>query len=195
MGFSFKEYNSEYNLRFFTPTAEVDLCGHATIAALSVLKFKSNVTVNTKAGQIKTHHDADRYYMTLAIPIFGEMLDGSVIADLLNIPQTSIIGTPQVVSTGLRDIIVQVDSLQHLNDISPNLGEMASFNQKTNTIGFHVFTMETTQSCATAQARNFAPLFDIPEESATGTSTATLVAYLKENNLLPLQDTYVFEQG
>ena len=85
------EGNDGYNFRFFTPTSEVDLCGHATIAALSVLNSKTSITVNTKAGKVKTYKDGDQYNMTQVSPIFGEVLGSSIIADLLNISKTCII--------------------------------------------------------------------------------------------------------
>ena len=37
--FIMKSLNADFKVRFFTPVAEVDLCGHATIASFNLLKF------------------------------------------------------------------------------------------------------------------------------------------------------------
>ena len=44
-------------------------------------------------------------------------------------------------------------------------------------VGYHVFTLESLYG-ANANCRNFAPLYDIPEEAATGTSNGALGCYL-----------------
>ena len=63
-------------------------------------------------------------------------------------------------------------------------------------VGYHVFALESLHG-ADANCRNFAPLYDIPEESATGTSNGALGCYLyhygKINNEQALN--ILFEQG
>ena len=102
---------------------------------------------------------------------------------------------PQIVSTGLKDIIVLVDSRQTLDALTPDHHALASHNKATDTVGFHLATTDTIKPEATAYSRNFAPLYGIDEESATGTSTAALSYYLKQHQLLPDQASYKFEQG
>jgi len=60
-------------------------------------------------------------------------------------------------------------------------------------IGFHVFELCEPESKLTASCRNFAPLFGISEESATGSSSGALACYLTEH--LVLGCDFVFEQG
>ena len=106
----------------------------------------------------------------------------------------------QVVSTGLRDLIIPVESLESLRSIKPDYELITELSRKYDITGYHVFTLETEDENNTAQCRNFAPLFGIDEESATGTSSGALAGYLYENNLksrIRLNGTInmKFEQG
>lgn len=105
-----------------------------------------------------------------------------------------------VVSTGLRDMIIPVEDLEALRNIKPNYELITELSRKYDITGYHVFTLETEDEENTAQCRNFAPLFGIDEESATGTSNGALACFLYENNLkskIKLNGTInmKFEQG
>ena len=57
------EGNADYELRWFTPTTEVDLCGHATLASAFVLMTelepaRSEVTFRTRSGLLSVRRDA-----------------------------------------------------------------------------------------------------------------------------------------
>ena len=55
--------------------------------------------------------------------------------------------------------------------------KIKQISRKYNAVGYHVFALESLHG-ANANCRNFAPLYDIPEESATGTSNGALGCYL-----------------
>ncbi|KAA2294575.1 PhzF family phenazine biosynthesis protein, partial [Clostridioides difficile] len=63
--------------------------------------------------------------------------------------------------------------------------------------GYHVFTLESDAEDVLAECRNLAPLYDIPEESATGTSNGAMLCYLSQYNQLtdPHLHTYTIRQG
>lgn len=119
-------------------------------------------------------------------------------ADSLNIKTSQIPEDllVQVVSTGLRDIMIPVKSIEILNAIKPEMEKIKKISRKYNAVGYHVFTLESMHG-TNANCRNFAPLYDIPEESATGTSNGALGCYLyhhrKINNEQALN--IIFEQG
>lgn len=105
-----------------------------------------------------------------------------------------------IVSTGLRDLIIPVEDLETLRSINPDYDLIAKISKKYDITGYHVFTLETEDEENTAQCRNFAPLFGIDEESATGTSSGALACYIYENKLkskIKLNGTINmrFEQG
>ncbi|WP_082075282.1 PhzF family phenazine biosynthesis protein [Desulfosporosinus sp. I2] len=153
----------------------------------------------TKAGILGIEIKDDNFVMmNQPAPVFSEIIDKDEIADSLNIktPQIPEDLPVQVVSTGLRDIMVPVKSIEILNAIKPEMEKIKKISQKYNAVGYHVFTLESLHG-ANANCRNFAPLYDIPEESATGTSNGALGCYLyhhkKINNEQALN--IIFEQG
>ena len=81
----------------------------------------------------------------------------------------------------------------YLDVIEPDDDLIADFCKKHKVVGFHVFELCDPESKITASCRNFAPLFGISEESATGSSSGALACYLTEH--LALGSDYVFEQG
>ncbi|MFT8316029.1 MAG: PhzF family phenazine biosynthesis protein [Clostridium sp.] len=199
-----KSNNADFKVEFFTPNGEVDLCGHATIATFYLLANKGFIqageyTQETKAGILKIECKEDNIiYMEQCNPKFYEILDKKEIADTLNINEDEIIqGLPvQIVSTGLKDIFIPIKSLKILHNVKPDFNRISNVSKKQDVIGYHLFTPETEYG-STAHCRNFAPLYDIDEEAATGTSTGALSCYLykygfiSENNAKNM----VFEQG
>lgn len=192
--FIFKQDENDYNVSFFTPVCEVDLCGHATIAAFYYLGKTGQIkgcnetrTVyqNTKAGRLKIEitfkdHDVEYVLMQQSRPqIFGELKDKKQIAASLNIDEESIglpdcdIG-PTIVSTGLKDILVPVISRSVLNDLEPDFRMIEDISYENDVVGYHVFTIENGK----VYARNFAPKVGINEECATGTSNGALGSLL-----------------
>lgn len=190
-------------VRFFTPTAEVDLCGHATIAAFTLLRSKGIIgdgafTQETKAGILGIAVKNDLVYMNQALPAYYEVLDKAELADSLAIlPGDCLANFPaRIVSTGLRDIMLPVGSLNALLSIRPDAERIARLSKKYNVIGIHAFSLETRFG-ATAHCRNFAPLYDIDEEAATGTANGALACYLYQYGVIDTaySSGLVFEQG
>ncbi len=195
---------ADFKVRFFTPNEEVDLCGHATIAifyalaSLGLLK-PGTYKQETKAGILGVEIKEDNsVMMNQPVPVFSEIIDKNELAESLNIKASEMPDDlpVQVVSTGIRDIMVPVKSISILNAIKPDMEKIKKISRKYNAVGYHVFSLESLHG-AHANCRNFAPLYDIPEESATGTSNGALGCYLyhygKINN--EQATNIVFEQG
>ncbi len=197
------EPDSAANLRvrFFTPNAEVDFCGHATLATFSLLWQQQTLTAgeyiqDTGAGLLKVSiTENGQVSMDQQRPEFLQSFSAETIAPLLNLPATELsTGLPiQAVSTGLADILVPVPA-GRLNRLIPNHRLLSEFCRQHNLIGLHVFELQPTDSALTATCRNFAPLFGIPEEAATGSSSGALACYLHTLHS-PQQTEYSFLQG
>jgi len=199
-----KSDKANFKVRFFSPTQEVDLCGHATIATY-FLMWKERLikageyTQETKAGILGIEVKEDgAVFMDQNPPKYFEILDKSEIAVSLNIPVDYINDElpVQIVSTGLKDIFIPIKSSDYLFSIKPDLEKISDVCRKNKAIGYHVFTLETKFN-DTAHCRNFAPLCGIPEESATGTSNGALACYLfKYKKINDTQFSHLsFEQG
>jgi PhzF family phenazine biosynthesis protein len=195
---------ADFKISFFTPTEEVALCGHATIAAFSLLYKLGRIPAGcfrqeTKVGILGLEVQKDgTVFMEQTLPSFGKTIDGHEVARSLGIGVDSLVPElpVQIVSTGLRDIMVPVGSLHELFNIKPNFEKIAAISKKRRAVGYHVFTLETKFESA-AHCRNFAPLYGIPEEAATGTSSGALACYLFKHGKIPHGPTQrlVFEQG
>ncbi|ADG39632.1 MULTISPECIES: PhzF family phenazine biosynthesis protein [Leuconostoc] len=190
---------ADFRLEYFTPTEEVPLCGHATIATFAFLNLtnklsKSDYTIETKSGILSMKVDTDgmvfmeqkvpTYSNTLTSDLFNACLDTNAIDSKLPI---------QIVSTGLRDILLPVSSRKALQELKPDFKVMAALSKEQNVVGVHAFSLEESESGITAICRNFAPLYDIDEESATGTSNCALACYLFK--YVAKKSQYIFEQG
>ncbi|WP_223069761.1 PhzF family phenazine biosynthesis protein [Paenibacillus caui] len=199
-----KSEQADFKVRYFTPNAEVDLCGHATIAAFYLMGSQKRIgigtySLETKAGLLEVSFDENGdVFLAQALPQYFEEADKQKIADSLQIrPDELADGLPvQIVSTGLRDILVPVKNNRVLERIQPDFRKIERVSKSYNVIGYHVFTLDASQG-AVARCRNFAPLYEIPEESATGTSTGALLCYLHKYGKLPSvhASSFIFEQG
>lgn len=190
---------ADYHLEYFTPTEEVPLCGHATIATFAFLNMTNKLTkgeykIETKSGilSIKVNKNG-LVFMQQNTPTFFNKLS---VNSLLNcVPPTYIDDRLpiQIVSTGLRDIMLPVKSSMDLQRLNPDFDVMTEVSKEQNVIGVHAFALVEKEHGITAICRNFAPLYDIDEESATGTSNCALASYLFK--YVRKQSQYVFEQG
>lgn len=194
---------ANFNLRFFTPTEEVDLCGHATIAAFKLLYLQGDlksgeVTQETKAGILTIRIAEGMVWMQQAIPKFIGRVPKEEIAQSLNLDLSDLseVLPAEIVSTGLADILVPVNSLDILKDFKPNLDQVKAISEKYQVTGYHVFTTETLYG-NTCACRNLAPRYGIDEEAATGTSSGALSSYLYKHRLIHEENYHklCFEQG
>ncbi|WP_326099695.1 PhzF family phenazine biosynthesis protein [Paenibacillus pabuli] len=196
---------ADFKVRYFTPSDEVDLCGHATIALFYLMKAQHLVevgiyTLETLAGILEVVVEASgEIYLSQTLPKFGKIVDRQQIAHSLHIPLHDLHAElpVQIVSTGLRDILIAVNHVDVLAKIVPDFQLIAEICKAHQVIGYHVFALESDAKVALAECRNFAPLYDIPEESATGTSNGALLCYLHKYNQLsdPHDTTYTIKQG
>ena len=203
--FVMKSEIADYKVRFFTPNDEVDLCGHATIGTFAAMSKLGMITEGkysqeTKAGKLSVRtDDCNKVMMQQPLPMFGDTLPSSEIAASLRLPPDALErDIPiQIVSTGLRDAIIPVRNLDILMKMQPDMDSIMQLSRKYGVVGYHVFTTECMHPENTAHCRNFAPLFGIPEEAATGTSNGALAGYLhryvqrKDREMI----RYAMEQG
>ena len=99
----------------------------------------------------------------------------------------------QIVSTGLPDIIFPVVSVDALNSLAPDMEALTAISSELKVVGVHAFALSSDGF--TAHVRNFAPLYDIPEESATGTANAALTYYLFKQGIISADASCSFIQG
>lgn len=111
-------------------------------------------------------------------------MDSHLISDSLGIQVDSLLEhpAPQIVSTGLKDLIIGVKSLEILRMLRPDFKKIADISSKADMAGYHMYSLGPDGS---VYMRNFAPLLGIQEESATGTASGALAVYLYKYGILP----------
>lgn len=190
----------KFKIRYFTPTDEVDLCGHATIASfralidMGLIAEDFDYCAETLAGDIKVNVNSGHIMMSMAEPKhIGTITDEVELDRLYEIMGGEFDGSlglnPMVISTGLPDIMMPVGSMEDLNALYPHMEELSRLSKHYGVTGVHAFFIEpegdqSTGVTCTLHARNFAPLYGIDEEAATGTSNGALTHYLHLNNLI-----------
>ncbi|WP_231040289.1 PhzF family phenazine biosynthesis protein [Pectinatus frisingensis] len=194
---------ASYMVNFFTPNEQVDLCGHATIALFTLLRDKGiiplgNYLQETLSGILPIYVEKDIVFMEQKLPEDYEAPSAKEICDCLNINLNEINSQLpiKIVSTGLKDIIVPIKKLDTLLKLKPDFNQIKKLSHTYKCIGMHLFSLETLYG-NTAHCRNFAPLYDIFEEAATGTSNGALACYLYNNGFLDKKICHKlnFEQG
>lgn len=198
---------NEFHIRYFTPAAEVDLCGHATIASFKVLlsegivKDNSKSLLHTLSGDLNIEINNGYVLMDMASPKkLNEITEENKLVELykimgldyLNLKNKGLNLIPQMISTGLPDIMMPVNTIDDLNNINPDFKALSALSDSYKVVGVHAFTLEDMPN---VHVRNFAPLYDIDEEAATGTSNGALTYYLKINDIIPDNSNCVFIQG
>lgn len=204
--FIYSSSEADFRVRFFTPSDEVDLCGHATIGLFSGmyqlgLIEPGSYVQKTKAGKLRVDiGERGEVLMEQASPVFDKILSGEEVQEVakslgLDLNEIHASLPCQKVSTGLMDLLIPLKSKEALAQIEPNFDHITELSKVHNVVGYHVFYAdETTEAPMIAQCRNFAPLYAILEEAATGTSNGALSAYLQQHGFDKCQD-FKFKQG
>jgi PhzF family phenazine biosynthesis protein len=193
--------SNEFTVRYFTPCSEVDLCGHATIATFGMMSSQGIIPRgvvcrnHTLAGELEVRVD-DKVMMQMAQPkVIAPLVDVPYLHDIM--AGMNMIDWPEkpvdVISTGLPDLIMPVGNVESLNALKPNMDKLTELSHELNVIGVHAFAI--SDDGYTAHVRNFAPLYGVPEESATGTANAALNYYLYRRNIVKHDQECRFMQG
>ncbi|MCR4708763.1 MAG: PhzF family phenazine biosynthesis protein [Clostridiales bacterium] len=197
----------EFNIRYFTPAAEVELCGHATIGSFAALRYGGYIgdgefMNHTISGDLNIGVDGERVLMDMAVPVkINEISEEDKLVELYKIMGLDYLDQkarglkliPQMISTGLPDIMMPVLTEADLDAIEPDFKALYDLSARYEVVGVHAFTLDGDD--ATCHVRNFAPLYDIDEEAATGTSNGALTYYGYLNGFVKSGDNCKFIQG
>lgn len=198
--FIFSSNSDEYDvyIRFFTPTNEVPICGHATIAAHYVRAIEnkldaSRVYHRTGVGilpvDIAKENDDYKIVMTQGKIEFGSIIDGvnkKTLLSALNISNDDLLENHevQIVSTGHSKVMIGIKSIETLNKMKPNYDELSKLSRIINCNGYYVFTINSQDSDILIHGRMFAPAIGINEDPVTGNANGPLGAYLVHHNIV-----------
>ena len=102
----------------------------------------------------------------------------------------------RIVKSGLRDIHVCVKSRDDLLQAVQHEEEISRISEELDVVGVHMSCLNLPKTeQITAYCSNYAPLYDIPEECATGTSNGGLTYYLYQKGMIQVNQMNCFLQG
>jgi PhzF family phenazine biosynthesis protein len=157
-------------LRWFTPTVEVDLCGHATLAAGHVLLSHlypslGRVSFSTLSGVLSVSREEDRLCLDLpARPGTPIEVSDELVSALGARPREAYLA---------RDILAVFETEAAIQTLQPDMALVAALD------AFAVI-VAAPGSTVDFVSRFFAPRAGIPEDSVTGSAHCTLVPYWAE---------------
>jgi len=173
-----------FQIRWFTPTVEVDLCGHATLAAAYVLFIEKNITdiirfQSLRSGELMVTANED--CLTLDFPI------DQIIPIGIKNEWIEAIGSPILEAyTGRTDLILRVENEAFVKKIQPDFESI----KKWPYIGVIVTAKGTDVDFV---SRFFGPAVGIDEDPVTGSAHTSIVVYwsqkLKKTKLKARQES------
>ncbi len=197
-----KNDSNRFAVRFFTPSHEVDLCGHATVATFWLLAQEGRLETDgsvavarqmTGAGEleVQVQFSAGEPHEVMMSQVAPRWLgspgwDGNLL-DMLGMPDCRLdeLPEPAVVSTGLADLLLAVPDREILWDLSPDFRALSQYCRERGIVSVHCFTRDVISEDCFVHCRDFAPAVGVPEDPATGTASGALAVYLVDEGILP----------
>ena len=157
-----------YELRWFTPTVEVDLCGHATLAAAYVICeirrecSAARLNFHCRSGPLAVDKEGDRYILDFpSRPPKECETDIAVTGGLSAKPE-------QVLAA--RDYLCVFETEEQVRNLRPDMARLAAIDR------FAVIATAPGRDCDFV-SRFFAPAQGVPEDPVTGSAHCTLIPY------------------
>ncbi|WP_155263656.1 PhzF family phenazine biosynthesis protein [Sphingomonas segetis] len=158
---------ADYELRWFTPAAEVELCGHATLAAGHVLIHSEPVRFRTKSGVLTVSQRDELLELDLPAAKLTEVNEPDMCA-ALGLPNS-----PAWLAEGCNDAaIVGVADEAAVRAVSPDFAALAKIHR--------MAVVTAPGSREDVVSRVFVPYVGIDEDPVTGSAHAALAPYWAE---------------
>ncbi len=200
---------ADRRIRYFTPTTEIELCGHATVASHAWLLETGAIepgshSVETDVGVLDVDiDDGGVVWLSGEVATVDPVdLDYARVADALGADPATLhdVGAElpiAVASAGLAFLVVPVNFLEALGSLDPDFGAIQALVDEVDATGLYAFSFDTLGADSTLHGRAFAPGAGIPEDPVTGTASAAVGAYLREQCAFDgeLPEEMRFEQG
>jgi trans-2,3-dihydro-3-hydroxyanthranilate isomerase len=199
--FALKPSNDEADLRvrWFTPTQEVGLCGHATIAlfhafaeqGLFGLEVDEDQTflIETKSGLLTVDVEWKDFLpyikFSLPIPRFSPYPDDiKTLCGALGLSDIELSKKAKPLITDNGYCYVPVRDYDSLKTLEPDMTVLKGLHYRHDLVGFVVATTDTGDTESDWHMRFFAPALGVREDPVTGSAQGPMAIYLLENGLL-----------
>jgi len=160
-----------FDLRWFTPAAEVDICGHATLASAHFILDRggvaaSGVTFHTRSGPLRVTRDGARLALDFPARPPGPHDTGRAALE------AALGARPRAVLKS-RDLFAVFDNAKAVADLRPDMARVAALDC------FGVIATAPGADCDFV-SRFFAPKVGVPEDPVTGSAHCSLIPYWAE---------------
>jgi len=194
---------NEYDIRYFSPLAEVAFCGHATIAtgvAIAERSGPGRMIFHTRGGEVPVDTSIEAAGVTATLTSVAPYVEDA--PETLLKPALSALGyapedldaqlPPKVGFAGVRHLIIGVATRERLARLEYDFEglQRLMLNHDLTTVDL-VYREDAT----TFQSRNPFPVGGVVEDPATGAAAAAFGAYLRELGVVTPPATVTIHQG
>lgn len=166
--------DSIISLRWFTPTHEVDLCGHATLASAHVLfeylgwPLDQPLVFETRSGRLHANKQGD--HIQIALPASEpEPIESSEAVEML----MEALGARGLSVLGAQDYLVVYASADEIRGLAPDYAKLAELDRR----GVIVTAAEDADKSDDFCSRFFVPKLGVNEDPVTGSAHCQLIPY------------------
>ncbi|MFZ2054714.1 MAG: PhzF family phenazine biosynthesis protein [Candidatus Aminicenantales bacterium] len=180
-----------FDVRIFTPTAELPFAGHPTLGTAYVIqqdlirKAVRKVVLNFKVGPIPVTFSYRQgkpgvLWMRQIEPRFGQTMDARRVAPVLDLKAGDLLPEHPVqeVSTGIPFVIVPVRTLEAVKRSRFRPEKLAGLTTDSRGKAFLLFSPQTYSARNDLNVRVFAQCYGVAEDPATGSANGCLAGYL-----------------
>lgn len=155
---------ADYDLRWFTPAVEVDLCGHATLAAGHILLHGDQVRFATRSGILIVSRNGDLLELDLPAGVLKEVREPELCHAL------GLTDAPVSLAEGCNDsAIIELADEAAVRAVQPDFAALAKIHR--------MAIVTAPGDTETIVSRVFVPYAGIDEDPVTGSAHAALVPY------------------
>ncbi|OXI28629.1 phenazine biosynthesis protein [Burkholderia sp. AU16741] len=175
----------DFRFRFFVPNHEMEMCGHATLGALWLLRHTgvwhtNTALIETLSGSVEARYDASDARIEVSQPAgrVEPVVDAALIArtrDVLNLDADDLLPLGIVNATTSRPkTLVPIRTTSRLNAITPKLDQIEALCDALSSTGLYPFSLDANAPHV-FDARQFPRASGYPEDAATGIAAAALL--------------------
>ncbi|WP_250470020.1 PhzF family phenazine biosynthesis protein [Caballeronia sp. GAFFF2] len=184
----------DFRFRFFVPNHEMEMCGHATLGALWLLRragrwLSDNARIETLSGTVEAVFDPQSQSILVSQPAgrtstVDEASLRSTLLDVLGLDADALLPRAVVnASTSRVKTLVPLRSVKILDSLRPDFARIEELCNALSSTGLYPFALDEADS-GVFHARQFPRSSGYPEDAATGIAAAALFCGLDVMNLL-----------
>jgi PhzF family phenazine biosynthesis protein len=193
-----------YDVRYFSPAAEVPFCGHATIAtavALAQRDGAGDLMLNTQAGPVAVRTQADGEDVTATLTSVAPYVEGPLPEDELAPALAALRWSagdldpelpPRIAYAGARHLVLGARTRERLAALDYDFAALEAYMSARDLVTVDLVFRE---DATTFHARNPFPVGGVVEDPATGAAAAAFGAYLRALGLVTPPARVTVHQG